>query len=307
MVGSPRADAGEAAAARKRAAAWKAAARPHTLPAAVAPVLVGAGLAAGNGVFRTGALVASLVGALAIQVAANFANDVSDAARGADRADRLGPPRMVAAGVISPRAMWRATWAAIGVATVAGAYLIGVAGWVVALIGLTSIVALLTYVGGPLPYGYRGLGEGAVFVFFGLVATVGARYVHDRAAPLDAWLLGVVMGLLAAAILVANNLRDLDSDASAGKRTLAVMLGRPRTRVLYATLVYGAFVVVTAAAAFRLIPAPAVLAAVLAPFATPLVRTAFATTAGPPLIGVLKGTARLQLLVGVMLAVGAAV
>lgn len=287
--------------------AWKAAARPHTLPAAVAPVLVGAGLAVGDGVLRAGAFAAALVGALAIQVAANFANDASDAARGADPPDRLGPPRMVAAGVISPAAMWRATWATIGVATVAGAYLIAVAGWMVALIGLASVVALLTYVGGPLPYGYRGLGEAAVFLFFGLAATVGARYVHDRTAPLDAWLLGGVMGLLAAAILVANNLRDVDSDAAAGKRTLAVLLGRPRTRVLYAALVFGAFVAIALAAALGGIPAPTVLAAVLAPFAAPLVRTVFATTAGPPLVGVLKGTARLQLLVGVFLAVGASV
>ncbi len=287
--------------------AWWIAARPHTLPAAVAPVLVGSGLAAGDGVFRVGPFVAALVGAVAIQVAANFANDASDAARGADPADRVGPPRMVSLGVISPKRMWAATAGVIGVAVVAGLYLIAVAGPWILVIGVASIVALLTYVGGPVPYGYRGLGEVFVFVFFGLAATVGSRFVHDRTAPLDSWVLAVPMGMLAAAILVANNLRDLDTDAAVDKRTLAVILGRRRTRRLYAVLVWGAFAVVGVASVAGWSPAPTGLAVVFAPWAVPLVRTVSHTADPRRLIGVLKGTARLQLLVGLALAAGAAI
>jgi 1,4-dihydroxy-2-naphthoate octaprenyltransferase len=133
--------------------AWKIAARPHTLPAAVVPVLVGSGLAYGEGVYRWDAFVWALVGALAIQVAANFANDASDAYRGADNKDRVGPPRMVALGVIDARQMWLATWIAVGIAAVAGVFLTVIAGWVILLIGVSSVVAMLGYVGGPAPYG----------------------------------------------------------------------------------------------------------------------------------------------------------
>lgn len=289
------------------ARAWWIAARPHTLPAAVAPVLVGAGLAAGDGAFRLGPFVAALVGALAIQVAANFANDASDAVRGADPEDRVGPPRMVSLGVISARRMWTGVAVAVGVAALAGTYLIAVAGPWILVIGVASIVAMLTYVGGPIPYGYRGLGEVFVFVFFGLAATVGSRFVHDRTAPFDAWVLAMPMGMLAAAILVANNLRDLDTDAAAGKRTLAVILGRSRARRLYAALVWGAFGVVGLASVLGWTPAPTAFAVLLMPWAAPLVRTVSRTEDPTRLIGVLKGTARLQLLVGLVLAAGAAV
>lgn len=290
-----------------RLQAWKIAARPHTLPAAAAPVLVAAGLASGDAVFGWDVFLATLLGALAIQVAANFANDASDARRGADTPDRIGPPRMVALGVIRPRAMWWGVAIAIGVAAAAGVYLITVAGWVVAAIGALSVVAMLGYVGGPLPYGYRGLGEVAVFLFFGLAATVGSRYCYDRSAPLDAWVLAVPMGMLAAAILVANNLRDIDTDARTGKRTLAVILGRERTRLLFALLLYGTFLVVVLASVLRWIPPASGLVIVLLPFAVPLVRTARHTTEGPRLIGLLEGTARLQLLVGIALALATAI
>ncbi len=283
------------------------AARPKTLPAAIAPVLVGSGLAAGDHVFRLDALVACLVGALAIQVAANFANDASDAARGADTADRQGPARMVASGLISPRAMWTATWLAIGVAAIAGAWLIAIAGWVVAAIGIVSIAALLTYVGGPIPYGYRGFGELSVLVFFGLVATVGTRYTHDRTAPADAWWLGLVMGALAAAILVANNLRDLETDSRSGKRTLAVLIGPHRTRRLYMVLMLGPFVVIGIGAVVGVTPPATAFAVFLTPFAGPLIRTISGSTDPGKLIAVLAGTARLQLLTGAVLAAGAAI
>ncbi len=287
--------------------AWKTAARPHTLPAAVVPVLVGSGLAAGADAFRFDAFFWALVGALAIQIAANFANDVSDARRGADTPDRLGPPRMVAQGVISPRRMWTATWLAVGVAAVAGVALTVIAGPVILAIGVASILAMLGYVGGPVPYGYRGLGEVFVFVFFGVVATVGSRYVHDMTAPLEAWLLAVPVGLLVTAILVVNNYRDIDTDAAAGKRTLAVILGRARTRTLYAALVYAAFALVVVFAVAGLTPLPTLFAAFLLPFATVPVRIVYTKTDGAALIRALKLTARAHLWTGLVLAAGAAI
>jgi 1,4-dihydroxy-2-naphthoate octaprenyltransferase len=250
--------------------------------------------------------VAALIGALAIQVAANFANDASDAARGADTAERVGPPRMVAQGVITPRQMWAATAGAVGVAVVCGVALIHMAGWVVAVIGVASLMAMLTYVGGPIPYGYRGLGEVFVFVFFGLVATVGSRYVHDRSAPMDSWILAMVMGALAAAILVANNRRDIDTDAATGKRTLAVILGRRRTAVLYAVLTYGAFVLIAVAALAGWTPLPTLFAALLAPFAIGPNRIISGEAEGLALIPVLGQTARLELWTGVVLGLAAA-
>ena len=286
---------------------WIEAARPRTLPAAAAPVLVGAGLAAGDGVFRVDAFVAALIGALAIQVAANFANDASDAHRGADTPERVGPPRMVAAGKISSRAMWTATAASIGVAALCGAWLIAIAGWVVAFIGIASVLAMLGYVGGPIPYGYRGLGEVFVFLFFGLAATVGSRYVHDASAPLSAWILALPMGMLAAAILVANNRRDIDTDARAGKRTLAVMLGRRRTAWLYAALTYGAFVVIAVAATAGWTPRVTALSALLAPYAIGPNRTISSGVEGRALIPVLAHTARLELWTGASLGLATAI
>lgn len=287
--------------------AWKAAARPHTLPAAVVPVAVGSALAAHDGVFRWDAFVLALVGALAIQVAANFANDVSDAARGADTETRLGPPRMVAEGVIAPRQMWLATGVAVAVAAAAGVGLTVIAGPLVLVIGVAAVLAMLGYVGGPLPYGYRGWGEVSVFVFFGVVATAGSRYVHDMTVPRSAWLLSVPVGMLATAILVANNYRDLETDRAAGKRTLAVILGPGRTRHLFAVLVYGAYPLIAVFAVARWTPHPTLFAAVLAVYAGRPVGMVSRGQDGPGLIGALKVTARLHLWTGLLLAAGALV
>jgi len=286
--------------------AWKIAARPHTLPAAIVPVLVGSGLAYGVSVFRWDAFVWTLVGALAIQVAANFANDASDAHRGADTADRVGPPRMVALGVIEARQMWLATWIAIAIAAVAGVFLTVIAGWIVLLIGVSSVVAMLGYVGGPAPYGYRGFGEVFVFVFFGLVATVGSRYVHDQTAPLSAWLLAIPIGMLVTAILVVNNYRDIDTDRAAGKRTLAVILDRGRTWSFFTVLVYGAFVAIAVFGTVGWTPLSTLFSCFLVPFAAIPVRIVYAKTDGPALIRALKSTARLHLWVGVSLAAAVA-
>lgn len=287
-----------------RTSLWLLAARPRTLPAAVTPVVVGSALALDDGVFRWDAFVAALVGALAIQVAANFANDASDAARGADTVDRIGPTRVVASGLLPARSVWLATWLAFGVAALAGIWLVVIAGWVVLAIGVASIVATLGYVGGPVPYGYRGLGELFVFVFFGLVATVGSRYVHDMTAPLDAWALAVPVGALIAAILVANNLRDIETDDRTGKRTLAVILGRPRSIALFRSLVWGSFGAIAVYVAVGVVGPGALVAFLAAPLAIAPTRTVANAVDGPALIGALVGTARLQLVVGLLLAIG---
>jgi 1,4-dihydroxy-2-naphthoate octaprenyltransferase len=283
------------------------AARPPTLWAAVAPVLVGAGLAVGEGAFRWDAFVVTLAAAVLINIGVNFANDASDARRGVDTSERIGPPRAVASGLIPERRMWLGVAVAFGAAVACGIYLTVIAGWVIVVIGLASLAAALGYTGGPVPYGYRGLGEVFVFVFFGLAATVGSRYVHDRSAPLDAWLLAIPVGLLVTAILVANNVRDIDTDRATGKRTLAVVLGRSGTRVLFAVLVYGAFVLIGLFGAAGWTPRPTLLALAAAPLAYVPVRIVSRERAGPALISALRANARLHLIVGVLLAVGAAV
>ncbi len=306
-----------------RARAWLLAARPATLWAAVVPVVVAGGLAWGEGkvlrcprgegclgsldrIFRWDVLLVTLLAALAIQVGTNFANDVADARRGADTPDRIGPPRVVAEGILPAGTVWRATWLAFGVASVCGLYLASIAGWVVIVIGVVSIGAALGYVGGPKPYGYAGFGEVFVFVFFGLVATVGSRFVHDgRFPPGAAWLLAIPVGLLATAILVVNNIRDIETDAAAGKRTLAVILGRSGTARLYAGLVGGAFLAIPAFGIPDLTPRWTMLALAAVPLAIAPTQTVFTETAGPPLIAALKATARLHLAVGVLLALGA--
>ncbi|HEX9865485.1 MAG TPA: 1,4-dihydroxy-2-naphthoate polyprenyltransferase [Acidimicrobiia bacterium] len=282
--------------------AWKIAARVHTLPAAVVPVAVGSALAEFDDVFRFDALAYALIAALAIQLAANFANDASDAARGADTAERLGPPRMVASGRISSRQMWTGVTLALLVAAGAGVALSAIAGPIILVIGVVSVAAMLGYVGGPIPYGYRGLGEVFVFVFFGIVATVGSRFVHDMTAPRAAWLLSIPIGMLVTAILVANNYRDLDTDRAAGKRTLAVTLGPARTRTLFAILAYGAFPLIALFAVVGWTPMLTVFAFLLISFATGPVRIVYSKTDGPALIRALKMTARLHLWTGLVLA-----
>jgi 1,4-dihydroxy-2-naphthoate polyprenyltransferase len=224
---------------------WLMAARPRTLPAAIAPVLVGTAAAvewAGR-LPRVGAFLAALVGSIFIQIGTNLANDYSDAKRGADMADRLGPVRVTSAGLVTPRRVLVATWVAFGVAVACGVYLAAVAGIVILVVGAVSIAAGVLYTGGPRPYGYAGLGEVFVFLFFGLVAVNGSYYVQVE--QLDALPLGlsIAIGFLATAILVVNNVRDVETDRRAGKMTLAVRMGRAGAVSLYRMLVLGAYVV----------------------------------------------------------------
>lgn len=277
-----------------RTRAWLLASRPATLTAAISPVLVGSSLALEDEAFRIGATLAALFSAVAIQVGVNFANDLFDARRGADTPDRIGPARAVATGLISERQMTLGVWIAFGLATLGGVYLTAVAGPIVILIGVAAIVAALGYTGGPFPYGYRALGEVFVFVFFGPIATVGSRFVQDETAPLDAWLMSVPVGLLITAILVVNNIRDIDTDAVAGKRTLAVVLGRGRTRWLLAALLVGSAIWTVAAAAAGATPGWTLLGLAAFLGAPYVLRIVWNETAGPPLIEALSATARLQ-------------
>ena len=221
------------------------AARPRTLPAAIAPVLVGTAAAVEwvGDLPRVGAFIAALVGSVFIQIGTNLANDYSDAKRGADTADRLGPVRVTSAGLVAPKRVLTATWIAFAIAVACGIYLATVAGAVILVIGAFSIAAGVLYTGGPRPYGYAGLGEVFVFLFFGLVAVNGSYYVQVE--KLDALPLGlsIAIGFLATAILVVNNVRDIDTDRRAGKTTLAVRMGRQNAVILYRLLILGAYLV----------------------------------------------------------------
>ena len=282
------------------------AARPRTLPAAVAPVLVGTALAATEGTFKVLTFLAAMLGALFIQIGTNLSNDYSDARRGADTEDRLGPVRVTAGGLVPPRQVLTATYVSFGLAVLAGSYLIATAGWELLLVGVASIVAGVLYTGGPRPYGYEGLGEIFVFLFFGVVAVTGSYFAQVERIEWEALVLAVPVGLLASAILVVNNVRDLETDRRAGKRTLAVRLGRERTRTLYAAMVAGAFATAQLPWILGSDSAEPWLALVLlaVPLAVPLIRTVRTRSDGPALNGALAGTGRLQLVSCLLLSAG---
>jgi 1,4-dihydroxy-2-naphthoate polyprenyltransferase len=281
---------------------WLLAARPRTLPAAIAPVLVGTALAGSEDIFRALPFVAALIGSVFIQIGTNLSNDYSDARRGADTEDRLGPVRVTAGGLMPPRRVLVGTYVAFGVAVAAGLYLASVAGWELLVVGVASILAGVLYTGGPRPYGYEGLGELFVFTFFGLVAVAGSYFVQTEELRWEAVGLGVPVGLLAAAILVVNNVRDIDTDRRAGKRTLAVKLGRRRARTLFAAMVIAAFTALpglaAALSAWVLLPLAAL------PLAPPLIRTVATRSDGPALNGALAASGRLLAVYSLLLSGG---
>ena len=283
---------------------WLMAARIRTLPAAIAPVLVGTALAGFYGIFHPLRFIAALIGSVFIQVGTNLSNDYSDARRGADTEDRLGPVRVTAGGLVPPRRVLEATYASFGVAVLAGAYLVAVAGWQLLLVGAASILAGVLYTGGPRPYGYEGLGELFVFLFFGIVAVAGSYFVQVTHLSWEAFALAVPVGLLAAAILVVNNFRDIDTDRRAGKKTLAVRLGRERTRLLYASMVYLAFLAAPVTWAFGPLKPWVMLPWLTIPVAAPIVRVVRNRTDGASLNGALAQTGMLQLAFCTLLAAG---
>jgi len=283
-------------------AQWLAGARPRTLPAALAPVLVGTGAAVALDGFRLVPALLALLVALALQVAVNYANDYSDGTRGTDT-DRVGPMRLVGSGAAPPRQVLLAAGIAFGVAALAGLVLAAVSSWWLVAVGAVCIGAAWTYTGGPVPYGYRALGEVFVFVFFGPVAVVGTTFVQTGSVEGLAAAASLPVGLLIVAILVVNNLRDLAGDAAVGKRTLAVLLGDRATRFFYVGLFVVAFTVVAGIGVVR----PWALLGLLAvPLAVPPSRLVLSGGRGPALIAALQGTGRLTLVAGVLLGAGLA-
>jgi 1,4-dihydroxy-2-naphthoate polyprenyltransferase len=280
---------------------WVVGARPRTLPAAVVPVALGVGCAAGHGPISWWRAALALVVSLSLQVAVNYANDYSDGVRGTD-AGRVGPVRLVASGLASPAKVKRAALAAFGIAAGAGLILAVSTSWWLVAVGVASIAAAWGYTGGPRPYGYLGLGEVFVFVFFGLVATVGTTYVCVEEVTGLSVGIGCAAGFVACALLVVNNLRDIPTDLAAGKRTLAVRLGEQRTRWLYVALVHSTFgALIITGAIWR----PAALLGVgAAAFSVAPVRRVLGGATGSALIGVLGETSRLQLAFGALTTLG---
>jgi 1,4-dihydroxy-2-naphthoate octaprenyltransferase len=283
---------------------WVEAARPRTLPASLAPVLVGTAAGANSrGIVWTRFALAVVV-ALAVQVAVNYANDYFDGVRGVDTVQRAGPRRAVASGLVTPRAMLVAIGVAMAVAGVAGLVLSAIVSWWLLLIGACAFLALLGYSGGPKPYASRGLGEVFVFVFFGLIATLGASYVQHRTLPATAWVAAVATGVLAVAILVVNNLRDVPTDAIAGKRTLAVRLGEARTRKLFVAAIGVGVLLAVVGEPIAAESAWPLLALIAVPLAREPVSAVRGGGVGRALIPALGGTGKLELAVAVLLAAG---
>ena len=285
-----------------RTHAWLMAARPPTLPAAVVPVLVGTAAVARLG-FLPLAFAAALLAAVLIQIGTNFANDFFDFHKGADTAERLGPVRVTQSGLIPPNTVRSAMVLVFGLAALVGLYLVVIGGWPILVIGLLSISAGVLYTGGPYPLAYHGLGDLFVFIFFGLVAVCGTAYLHISTVPSVAWFAALPVALIVTAIIVVNNLRDIDTDRLAHKHTLAVLLGRRATRFEYLILVAAAYLLLPLGPLLGLTSAWALLPLLTLPIAVALVRTVFGVE-GRPLNRALAGTGRLHMLFGVLLALG---
>jgi len=286
------------------ASAWWSAVRPATLAASVAPVLAGTAVATHQGGIRPAAGFGALVVALAMQVGVNFSNDYSDFVRGADTTRRVGPLRAASSGVVAPASVRAAAIVAFAIAGVAGVALSLATDWRLLIVGGACLLAAWLYTGGPRPYGYMGLGELFVFVFFGLVATCGTVYVESLRVPPLAVLAGAGVGFLATAILVLNNLRDIDTDAAAGKRTLATRIGRERTLVLLVLLVGAAFAMPIGMFVTGLASVTVMLVHFGIPIAAVPVRTAFASRSGPSLVSALKRMAAAELAYALLLTAG---
>jgi 1,4-dihydroxy-2-naphthoate octaprenyltransferase len=277
--------------------------RPATLPAAVTPVVVGTAAANAVGGFRPGPALAALAGALLLQIGANLSNDLFDFERGADTEERLGPTRVVQSGLLSANAVRRATALTFVLALLVGLYLVWVAGWIITAIGLLSIAAALAYTGGPYPLGYNGLGDVAVFIFFGLVAVCGTTFVQAGHVPALSWIAAIPVGSLITALLVVNNVRDIETDAAVGKRTLAVRLGRGAAVAEYAVLLLVAYAVPPGLVLTGRMDAWVLLPLTTAPLGLALYRHV-ARDRGRALNATLGRTARLGVLFGALFAAG---
>ncbi|MBK8049259.1 MAG: 1,4-dihydroxy-2-naphthoate polyprenyltransferase [Anaerolineales bacterium] len=287
-----------------RRRAWILAARPKTLPAALSPVVVGIALAVAAGRFAWLPALAAAMGALLLQILSNFANDYSDFFRGADTPERLGPVRVTSGGLITPGQLRLGIGAVIALSAGVGLYLIWVGGWPILVVGVAAILAALAYTGGPFPFGYYGLGEFFVFLFFGVVAVCGTYYVQALDLTWAVFVASIPVGLLVTAILVVNNYRDIETDRKANKRTLAVRIGRKNAWREYAALVIVSYLILPILwLAFGFTPA-VLLPLLTVPVAVRLVRTLGEAADGPTLNKTLAGTARLALIFCLLLALG---
>jgi 1,4-dihydroxy-2-naphthoate polyprenyltransferase len=282
---------------------WMQAARPRTLPAAAAPVLVALALAWRDGVFQPLAAIACLLISLLMQIGANFANDLFDHERGADTPDRLGPPRVTASGLVARGQMHLALLVVFGLAALLGLYLVFLRGWPVLVLGIAIILAALAYTGGPFPYGYYALGDVFVFLSFGVAAVCGAYYAQAGTVTPTAWWASIPMGLLIVNILVVNNTRDIPTDQKTNKRTLAVLLGREAMLTEYLICLLGAYLVPLGLWTFGLASWGVLLTWISIPHAVALYRE-FSQTEGRALNKTLGGTAQLALVYAILLAVG---
>lgn len=286
--------------------AWKMAVRLPTLTAAVAPVFVGSGVALKEDQFALLPALVAMLGAILLQIGANFANDVYDFKRGADTADRLGPPRASQMGLLTPKQMYTGMITVFAMAMLSGIYLVYVGGWPIVAVGIGSIIGAIIYTGGPWPIGYHALGDVFTFVFFGLVAVVGTYYVQADSTSALAWTAAVPIGCTVTMILIVNNLRDIETDRRSGKTTLGVIMGDSGTRLWYylhlsIALLVPLFIAVA-------MDAPGAALAVLSiPWAWPLLKAIRGGTTGRALNPILQGTARFNLVLAVLFAVGLAV
>ncbi len=282
---------------------WMLAIRPKTLPAAASGVVMGSALAWMDGSFRSLPALAALCVALLLQIGSNVANDVYDFERGTDTSERQGPLRVTQAGLLTPAQVKRGMWVIFGLAAAIGLYLAFLRGWVVIVIGLAAIFSAIAYTAGPLPIGYYGLGDLFVFLFFGLAAVAGTYFVQVGSVSAAAWWMSAPVGLIVTAILVVNNLRDIENDKKAGKHTLAVRFGERGTRVEYLACMVTAYLVLPLTALLGLIPWTALLAWASLPLAIRSTRAVF-TQRGRPLNAALAGTGQTAFVFSILFWVG---
>ncbi len=285
--------------------AWKLAIRPRTLPAAAAGVLMGCALAWRDGFFRLDAALACLLTAVLLQIGSNLANDVFDFERGTDTPERLGPVRVTQAGLLTPSQVKQGMAVMFAVAALFGLYLAWLGGWPIIIIGIAAILSAIAYTGGPFPLGYYGLGDLFVFIFFGLASVAGTYYVQAGSVSAAAWWMTIPPGLIITAILVVNNLRDLENDRKAGKHTLAVILGEQRTKTQYLICMIAAYLVLLPSAWLEVVPWSSLLAWLSLPFAIRTTRMVL-TQKGRALNAALAGTGQTALLFSILFWIGLA-
>jgi 1,4-dihydroxy-2-naphthoate octaprenyltransferase len=282
---------------------WLMAIRPRTLPAAAAGVITGSALAWQDGFFRADAFIVCLLVALLLQIGSNLANDVFDFERGTDTAERMGPTRVTQAGLLTASQVKFGMAFVFGLAALLGLYLAWIGGWVILIVGIAAILSAIAYTGGPFPLGYYGLGDLFVFLFFGIAAVAGTYYIQAGSVSTAAWWMTIPPGLIITAILVVNNLRDLENDRKAGKRTLAVRLGEQGTKLQYISCIVLAYLVLIQAAWLHIIPWSSLLAWFSLPIAFRATRVVL-TQKGRALNAALAGTGQTALLFSILFWVG---